>query len=153
MSNFQKRLSRRAFELLLENGVMPTFDIILKSKKGVVFVKRKIPPYKNVWALPGLRMFKGESINETLSRILKQELGITANLSNKILLGQFTQKFRTEHNRQDLSTCYVVEVENLRGIKINKNHLSAVRIVEELPIPTSAMYRYFFNLYKESTLL
>ena len=48
---------REIFERILKYAVIPTFDLILECRsQGVVLVRRKIAPYKNTWALPGLRM-------------------------------------------------------------------------------------------------
>ncbi len=98
---------RKTFEIILENAVIPTFDLIIDvPEKGVLIARRKIEPYAGKWALPGLRMYKGETINDTLGRIAEDEAGISVNLEQARLVGQFVGKFTTEHNRQDLSTCY-----------------------------------------------
>ena len=47
-----------------------------------------------MWALPGLRMYKGETIDTTLERIARAELGLTIDPRDKILVGQFTRKFK-----------------------------------------------------------
>ena len=75
-----KFASKEIFEQMLEWGVMPTFDLVLEQgNQGVVLVKRRIAPYKNKWALPGLRQYKGESFRETLTRIAKDELDLEIN--------------------------------------------------------------------------
>lgn len=80
---------RDVFETILEWAVIPTFDLIIEfGDEGYIFVKRKIAPYKNQWAFPGLRMYKGESIDDTLERVALQELGIVIQPKKKILLGQ-----------------------------------------------------------------
>lgn len=102
---------------------IPTFDLIIEyGSKGVIVVKRKIEPYKNVWALPGLRMYKGESINDTLQRIAKNELGLKINAKEKQLVGQFVGKFTSENNRQDISTAYSIKVDEHQPIKMNEEH-------------------------------
>ncbi len=69
---------RETFEEILKFMPIPTFDLILyHPDKSVVVVKRTIDPYKNVWALPGLRMFKTESINDTLKKeLLNKKLAL-----------------------------------------------------------------------------
>ena len=62
---------------------------------------------------------------------------------NKILLGQFVGKFKTENSRQDLSTGYLVKVEDSKAIKINEGHFSAYQVTKKIPEGAGAMYRYY----------
>jgi ADP-ribose pyrophosphatase YjhB (NUDIX family) len=52
-----KYAPREIFEQILEWAVIPTFDLVIEIEgKGYLMVKRKIEPYKDKWALPGLRV-------------------------------------------------------------------------------------------------
>ncbi|MBD3362185.1 NUDIX domain-containing protein [Candidatus Dojkabacteria bacterium] len=142
---------RDVFEKILKWMVIPTFDLILEiNGKGVLLLKRKIAPYKNKWALPGLRIYKGESIDETLIRIVKNEISIRIDPSKKIFLGQYVGKFRSEEQRQDLSTGYLIAVDTNDKIKINKEHFSTFKFIskqKKIPRETGAMYRYYLGEY------
>lgn len=144
---------RDVFETLLEWSVLPTFDLLVVVKgQGVVVVKRRIEPYKNQWALPGLRMYKGESINDTLKRIAKDELGLSIDAAHKQLLAQYVGKFKTEKNRQDLSTAYMVAVDGPADITYNKEHFSDCKLATE-PLPRmGAMYTYYLHEWSRQGL-
>jgi len=141
---------RDIFEKILEYAVIPTFDLIFHNKdRGVVLVRRKIAPYRGIWALPGLRMFKPESIEDTLKRIARQEIGIEIDPAARRFIGQYVGRFASEHHRQDISTCYAVEF-NADRVAINTDHFSGHRFIktkEEIPVKTGAMYRYFLELF------
>lgn len=138
---------RVIFEKILEWAVMPCFDLVINyNGQGIIVVKRKIVPYKNVWALPGLRMYKGEEIEDTLKRIAKQELGLRIDPSQRIFLGQYVGKFQTEHHRQDLSTGYYIRVNNQKII-LNKDHFSGYKIVRKIPQRMGAMYKFHISQY------
>ena len=135
---------KETFDEILKWAVIPTFDMVIQyGDQGIIFVIRTIAPYKNQWALPGLRMLKGESIDDTLKRIAWQEVGLRIIPKNKILLGQFVGKFKTENSRQDLSTGYLVKVEDSKAIKINEGHFSAYQVTKKIPEGAGAMYRYY----------
>jgi ADP-ribose pyrophosphatase YjhB (NUDIX family) len=139
---------RELFEQMLEYAVIPTFDLVIAyGGRGVVVTKRRIPPYRGVWALPGLRMMKPEGIDDTLRRIALDELGLEVDTSEKRLLGQYVGRFRTEHARQDLSTAYLLRVADDQPIRLNERHFSAVDIVDRPPPRTGAMYRFYLDLY------
>lgn len=133
---------------VLDWAVIPTFDILIEyGDQGFIFVKRKIAPYKDAWAFPGLRMMKSEEINDTLERIAFAELGLKVNFENKVFLGQFVGKFKTEHNRQDLSTGFYVKINDDQPIKVNDGHFYSIKIAKTIPKPAGAMYQYYFKQY------
>ena len=149
MTENGKFAPREVFDQILEYMPIPTFDIVLEyGGQGIVLVRRKIAPYKDVWALPGLRMYKGEDIDDTLQRIAEKELGLAIDTSNKVLLGQFVGKFKTEHDRQDISTGYLIRVTGDQEIAINQEHFHAYRVTREIPENTGAMYRYYLREYQ-----
>lgn len=141
---------RDLFEKMLEYMPIPTFDLVIEyGDDGVIVCKRKISPYNNVWALPGLRMYKGESVDDTLVRIAKQEVGLDINPKSKKLIDQYVGKFSTENNRQDISTGYAISVTNKQTIHINPDHFSNFKIVKEIPNPVGAMYKHYLSKFFE----
>lgn len=77
--------------------MIPTFDLVLSYEgEGVIVVRRKIAAYKGVWALPGLRMYKPESIDAAIRRIAGQELELDVDPAKRQFLGQYVGRFRTE---------------------------------------------------------
>jgi ADP-ribose pyrophosphatase YjhB (NUDIX family) len=79
---------------------IPCADILLEnSKREVLLGWRKIPPYRNVWALPGGRVHKGERLREMSSRILSE---YNLSVDNLFLVGIFPVKFPT---RADFTIC------------------------------------------------
>jgi len=136
-----------------EYAVIPTFDLVLAfGQEGVIVAKRRIPPYRGYWALPGLRMMKPEGIDDTIRRIARDELGLQVDPGGKVLLGQYVGRFRTEHGRQDLSTGYLLRVDDGQAIQPNRRHFSAVEIVDRIPPRTGAMYRYYLDRYFGSSV-
>jgi len=49
-------------------------DLIIKINNGVLLLRRDIPPYKGKWHLPGGGVKFGETIEETIDRILVGEV-------------------------------------------------------------------------------
>lgn len=148
---------KEVFDQILEWSVIPTFDLVIEYEGAIVLVKRKLAPYKDQWALPGLRMLKGESIDDTLVRIAQNELSLKVDTSTKVFLGQYVGRFKTEHNRQDLSTGYCLKAGNGQFAWINQSHFYGMRSISsktQIPSHTGAMYRFYLDAYfglKESS--
>ena len=142
---------RDVFEVILEYAVIPTFDLVIEmpDRSGVVMARRIIKPYENLWALPGLRIYKPEEIDDVLTRVARQEVGLDIDIASKRLLGQYVGKFETERQRQDISTAYVVKATS-STVTLNRDHFSSYQLVQGLagvPQATGAMYRYYLTKY------
>lgn len=57
---------------------IPTIDLIIKYKKGIILIKRKNPP--EGWALPGGFVDYGESLEAAAIREAKEETGLDVRL-------------------------------------------------------------------------
>lgn len=138
------------FDQMLTWYVVPTFDLILEFSDGVFMGRRRYSPYKGKWALPGLRMLKGETIDSCLERIAAQEAGVRIDGSSRTLLGQAAPRFSSEHARQDLATCYVLPVSSDQEPTPNAEHFSGWRLVskyEDIPPSTGSLYNSFLRDY------
>lgn len=146
-----KWLPRELFDDVLEWCVIPTFDLVveLPPHRGVVIVRRTIAPYENKWALPGLRMLKPEGIDDVLIRIAQDELGLDIETESKRYIGQYVGRFKSEHQRQDISTGYVVRA--LPGdVSFNRSHFSDCQVIKDdgdIPDNIGAMYKYYLGKY------
>lgn len=57
---------------------IPTIDIIIEVKEGIVLIKRKNPPFG--WALPGGFVDYGESLEKAAIREAREETSLDVNL-------------------------------------------------------------------------
>lgn len=144
-------VSKEIFDEHLRHFPIATFDLLVQlpdHDNGIAVLRRRIAPYAGKWALPGLRMLKGESINDTLHRVAERELGIALVPDSKELIGQYVGQFRTEQGRQDISSGYLVHAEAGSEVQPNPEHFSGLKIVHnmsDLPKNTGAMYKYYLE--------
>ncbi|MCK4383787.1 MAG: NUDIX hydrolase, partial [Candidatus Lokiarchaeota archaeon] len=70
---------------LKKSDISLTVDAIIEDQEGnVVLIKRKYPPYRNYFALPGGFIKKGEKPAEALIREVKEETNLDVKIESKI---------------------------------------------------------------------
>jgi colanic acid biosynthesis protein WcaH len=62
-----------------------TIELVIRSSKGILLALRNIEPYKGQWYLPGGTVHFRERVEDAVSRIAKEELGIEVEITK--LLG------------------------------------------------------------------
>ena len=114
---------------------IPCVDVIVEDSEGKVLLGwRQIPPYRNVWALPGGRVGKGERMQAAAKRILA-EYGLAA--QHLFLVGVFPIRF---HSRSDLAVCLAAR--DIKGeARPDGEEFSSFRWTSRLPGGVGANYR------------
>lgn len=71
-----KRLPSKEFKYLYGKVPRLCVDVVIQSEDGVVLSKRDIPPAKGMWHIPGGTVLFGESLENAVKRIAKEETGL-----------------------------------------------------------------------------
>ncbi len=70
---------------IIETEVGKTVDAVIEDDRGnVVLIKRKYPPFKDYYALPGGFIEKGETPKQAVIREVKEETNLTIEILKKI---------------------------------------------------------------------
>ena len=78
----------------------------------ILLTKRKIPPFKDYWHIPGSFLLKKERIKDCIERVAKEELGIKLRQNRIELLGVFENLDKDERG-------HVIDI--IYGLKINSS--------------------------------
>jgi 8-oxo-dGTP diphosphatase len=70
----------------------PTVDAVILGENSIVLVKRRNPPFKGMWALPGGFVECGETVEEAAVREAKEETGLDVGVVK--LLGVYSDPKR-----------------------------------------------------------
>ncbi|MEK6693481.1 MAG: NUDIX hydrolase [Nitrospirota bacterium] len=85
---------------------IPTVDIIIEVKGGIVLIKRKNPPFG--WAIPGGFVDYGESLEEAAIREAKEETSLDINLIRQFHTYSDPERDKRFHT---ISTVYIAKAE------------------------------------------
>jgi 8-oxo-dGTP diphosphatase len=85
-----------------------TVDAVIEDAQGnIVLIKRKYPPFKDYYALPGGFIEKGENPKQAIRREVKEETNLNINIVKKI--GVFDEEGRDPRGRI-ISTAYLCRI-------------------------------------------
>jgi 8-oxo-dGTP diphosphatase len=90
--------------------------IIIEPNAGLILIKRRNPPFQDLWALPGGFVELGERVEDAVLRETKEETGLTVKIIK--LVGVYSDPDRDPrgHTISIVYLCKRVEQgENLRG--------------------------------------
>jgi ADP-ribose pyrophosphatase YjhB (NUDIX family) len=114
---------------------IPCVDVILQKTCGEVLLGwRQIPPYRNVWALPGGRLLRGEDLRAAAKRIIA-EYSLSAH--DLYFVGVFPIRFPS---RSDVPIC-VASMHPSGQAQPNGREFSSFRWTQKLPSRLGANYR------------
>ncbi len=71
-----KKLSEKEFKKIYTKVPRITIDLIIVKGKTFLLTKRSIKPFNGLWHFPGGTVLYKEKIEDTISRVAKEELGI-----------------------------------------------------------------------------
>jgi colanic acid biosynthesis protein WcaH len=111
--------------------------IIINDK--LLFLKRKNQPAKGQWWLPGGRMYKGESFEETLRREINEETG--PQISSYKFINIYSRIFPERH---DITVAFLCKCEG--KIVLNNEH-SEYKLFQETP---EDLHPYLTTLIKDA---
>jgi colanic acid biosynthesis protein WcaH len=75
-SSMSQHIPENLYHEILRNIPIACVDIVIISNGCALLVKRKEPPAKNQWWIPGGRVLKGETLRDAARRKALEEVGI-----------------------------------------------------------------------------
>jgi colanic acid biosynthesis protein WcaH len=101
-------LDPKAFKAVIENTPLVSIDLCLVCEGQLLLGKRNNEPLKGEWFTPGGRIYKNETWQDALLRIVKAELGLDdVLLEDFSLMGVWDHFYNNSAFDQDISTHYV----------------------------------------------
>ncbi|MFH0953977.1 MAG: NUDIX domain-containing protein [Verrucomicrobiota bacterium] len=69
-------IPEKLYHQIIANVPIACVDVAIVARGSVLLVKRKDPPARGKWWVPGGRVLKGEMMKETAARKAREEVGI-----------------------------------------------------------------------------
>jgi GDP-mannose mannosyl hydrolase len=115
-------------------------EAMIVENKCFLFLRRNNKPAKGEWWFPGGRIRRGESLEQTLRREIKEETGLE--LSFYKLINVYSRVFPERH---DIAIAYLCECEK-GNVKVNGEH-SEYRYFKTAP---EGLHPYMLEVIKDA---
>ncbi len=112
-------------------------DALIVSEGKILLAKRNIEPFKGYWALAGGAIKFGESIDQALARILKEELGVAPLI--KELIGNI-EHYPEGPYKHSISMAYLVKFDGELAAKDQADQLQFFSEIPEHTQPYQAQF-------------
>tara|TARA_B100000780_G_C21126955_1_gene457756 strand:- start:17960 stop:18448 length:489 start_codon:yes stop_codon:yes gene_type:complete len=101
-------LELQTFKTIIEHTPLVSIDICLVSDNQMLMCKRNFNPLKGEWFTPGGRIYKNETWQNALIRIVNVELGMKQiDVNNFLFLGVWDHLYENSFFDESISTHYV----------------------------------------------
>src|SRR3989344_9615305 len=116
-------------------------DLIIQSKRGILFTKRTIEPFNQMWHFPGGSVFLNESIKEAVKRIAKEEVGLEVEIKKLLGYMEFPHEKSSDYERHTVTLAFLVKALS-KEINLNKES-DEFKFFKEVPENTVPQHKEF----------
>jgi ADP-ribose pyrophosphatase YjhB (NUDIX family) len=144
-----KRLSKRDYDYIFSRVPRICAELVVKNNQGIALTKRAIEPWKGFWHLPGGTIYFGESVENAVKRIAKQELGIAVKIEK--LLGYIEYPHEVRRGKRNHSITFDFLVKPLSKNLKTDDQATEAKFFKKLPkktVPPQARFLREKNLLK-----
>lgn len=104
------------YDQITEHMPIASVEAMIVRDEGLLFLRRNNQPAKGEWWFPGGRIRKGESLEQTLRREIKEETGLELRFYK--LVNVYSRVFPERH---DITIVYLCKCED-GSVKVNGEH-------------------------------
>ena len=137
------------FRGIIEKTPLVSLDLVVKNGERVLLGRRLNKPAKGYWFTIGGRIFKNEKLDETITRIARDELGVELH-SMPRFIGVFEHLY-DDSIYEGVSTHYInlvyeVEIDELPDLPVEQHDTYRWFTVDEL-LKDEKVHRYIKEIF------
>jgi colanic acid biosynthesis protein WcaH len=144
-------LDDQTFKTVIDSTPLISIDLLVKKDNKILLGKRINKPAQGYLFSIGGRVYKNETINSAMMRIVNNELNVSVKLTPNFI-GVF-EHFYDDSIYQDVSTHYVnlayeIEIEEVLNLPTEQHNEYQWLTIDEL-LESKQVHKYVKNYYKD----
>lgn len=136
-----RKLPKKEFDYIYSKVPRLCVDLAVKNSQGILLTLRSIPPWKNMWHLPGGTVLFGETLEQAVKRVAKEELGVEVKVIKSFSPIEWPGK--TVIGVHAVSIPHLVKITKGK-IKLN-NQARGFKFFNKFPTKTIKEHKNFLN--------
>ncbi len=101
-------LNQETFVQVVKNAPLIAIELVVEGADGRILLgRRKNAPAKDMWFVPGGRIYKSETLEQAFARTVGEELNISRSLKDASFLGVYEHHYDDNFLDDSFSTHYV----------------------------------------------
>ena len=156
-------LNKEKFAELIKNSPVVAIDLCINKQNKILLGKRLNPPAESFYFVPGGRVRKGEKLDDTVIRLLKEELQyeFINNQVSKSLLGVYQHFYddnfmgNNDFNSHYVTIAYLINFEELIpqfSSDIKEQHSEYVWYEENMKFKNIKIHKYSMDYLKHEII-
>ena len=141
--NDKKWLSNEDYDFIFDRVPRLCVDLVIKTENGILLFLRDIEPCKGQWCLPGGMVYKDETIEDALHRILKKETGWKSREIRMLWYMEFLHENQNGNDRHSVSIVFEIEP-GMLYIKLDAQ-ASKFKVFTKIPENMQAVHGEFLR--------
>lgn len=105
-------LTKKEFEEVYRKVPRLTVEVVVKTDKGIVLTKRSIPPYLGQWHIPGGTVYLGETLEQAVKRVAKEELGVKVEMEKLLGYIEYPNEKKNGGFTQPVGVAFLVRIKS-----------------------------------------
>lgn len=134
-------LTKQQFQEIYAKVPRLCVDVVIIQAGQILLTKRSIEPFWGLWHIPGGTVYFGETLEQTVQRVAKEELGLNVNPGQVLGVVTAPDEFKGDWHGWPMSI--EVQATVLSGKPTLDNSASEVKFFSQLPIPMVDCQRQF----------
>lgn len=106
----RKPLTKQDFDWIYSKVPRLCVEVVVQTAKGIVLTMRSIDPFKGYWHLPGGTVLFGESLEDAVAGVAKEELGVDVQIIKMLGVLQYNGLISPKYKTCDFSLAYLVKI-------------------------------------------
>lgn len=124
-----KRLSQEDYRMIFSKVRRLCVDVVIRHEGGTVLTKRSIEPAKGMWHIPGGTVLWGETLDEAVVRVAKEEAGLDVVIEKRTgIVKEYTE---ATGFGQPASILFIAK--SVSGKMKHDENASEIKVFEEIP--------------------